>query len=396
MINDKRSEYLAGLDPTLTTYHQDLGLSWLDDVATTTAADRQRELLEVYANVKVGPAYDGNGELMPERQSIWIQHPPVADPIVPIFGSPPVPPTTPTPPPGAGSDGGTPGRPVQRRLGVSIFSLIPASSSWAQAALAFVLERGLTRIRVWGDWDRPSSASRMLAADGSVDAGMLATFVARGRAAAQGGATFNLTFGTGAGRYTSFAAQVSGISSIVTALAGEDWIDYIDVANEWTETMSPGQIAVLLEACRTADPSRKFSASISGSPSVVATNVAAIYALGQTLDVALPHFPRDGSWMHTGPRVASLAAILRAQQIVVPIGLEEENRMNVSGGYEPRSASEFYTAAGEGFQAGAVEFTVHTQAGFLPGNGSFESQLTKPIEPEVMNQIAARVANYLR
>lgn len=368
-INSDRSKFLASCDARLKALYS-AGLSWLTYAPTADAEATAAQYRGTYQRVEVGPEFSNDGDLQQHRAGIWVKHPPVAE-TQPV--QPPGPPLDPTPPP----DEPPPPPPVPAfRIGVSLFGLARGTDAWVTNVAGEVVARQYGLSRVWFNWRRPDTSAMVVREDGSIDASLFARMKMIGAGLGTSGVQMDVTLGSES--WDSDAAHIAGAAALVAGLKGLPWVAYVDVANEWNGVLSPAHVAAVIAACRAADPDRMISASVAGDPSGVLASYASLLGTGETIDLALPHFPRDSDWFHPGTRIVAIQGPL-ATGGITRILLQEENRIG-SDGYQPKSANEYLTAAIEAREAGAEAFVFHTAAAYDPSKGSFRAQLKVPVE----------------
>ena len=285
------------------------------------------------------------------------------------------------------------------RYGVSMYGAIMAHPTFNNVGDFDLKKYGYSIFRAWATWERDYAGNlvtgyRVVNSDGSLNSGnlqKLKDFIAHIKA--WGGAV-DVTIGAKNTRngMSSFSAQKTGVTNLVTALRGIGGIYCIDLANEYPSAgYTDAQAAELLVAARAADGSRGgFTVSCDGPASSIVTHYkAVIAALGKNwknyLGMFAPHFnPQDQNLAkNTEANVRTLKSGMSGTYL--PIYVQEEGYWN----HPYTKETDYYTEAIGAKKGGAVAYTLHTLAGFDLRTKSFWSQL-KPAEQTAVNLVPTK------
>jgi hypothetical protein len=277
-------------------------------------------------------------------------------------------------------------------LSVSYYGGVAAPADIVASDIDRLAALGFNNMRVWVTWTAPSIVSSVVRSDGTLDADALARLELLIETAQDHGMTVDVTFslgmeGSSDGGFDNYLAAMVLMTGELTPYRSI----FFDLGNERdvgdTRFISVEDVARLAAAVRAADPARLVTASGGGSTGEAAGNsYIELYTVAD-LDFAAPHFSRDAGWAAaTEERVNTMRAILTAAGWDRPIYLQEEARNGYGGAEWPKS--DFLTAVGGAYAAGAAGWCFHTDAGFDLSTTSFFDQLDA-IEQDTIDELAA-------
>ena len=275
---------------------------------------------------------------------------------------------------------------------VSYFHGLERPADTLSVDLSWLKSKGVTGVRVWPNATTP----RLMRSNGQLDAIALQKLKSIVDEAALRGMIVDITFTRESvpllPHDTAFtiAEYTRAITFTATALRDRRNILF-DLQNEWNnQSITFADLADIASALKSQHPALLVTASTSGNSYRAAA--------ADAFDVLAYHGSRDdaGRWAdETDELVAGLRAQLAVMPRKAPIYLQEPNRFSFpfdSLNYYDNVQAHYWKSVQNAKLAGAAAWTFHTAASFGLASSTPLSKLLLPGEREVLESLAARLA----